>query len=126
MANTKDQSPGKDESATTGKPVANTDSPQNSSRGVSTDMNEDELAAFNEIMGEIEGKQENQSNGTPMDTGSGDKDEPTSSEQEPAARGEDIDATGDENPTGTDIRESTATADIDSGDSTDDSSGGDS
>ena len=73
ILNTKDPSLKKDETATTGNRLAENDNPETSSHDTSEDLNAGELAAFQKIMGDIDGQEEEESNGTPEETGTGEK-----------------------------------------------------
>ena len=62
-------------------------------------MNEDELVAFQKIMGDVDRQEEKQSDGSPNDTRTGEKDEQERGEGDPAALSEDIDPITSQNPT---------------------------
>ncbi len=62
-------------------------------------MNEDELVAFQKIMGDVDRQEEKQSDGSPNDTRTGEKDEQERGVGDPAALSEDIDPIISQNPT---------------------------
>lgn len=116
IRNTKDPSLKKDESATTGNRLAENDNPETSSHDTSENLNAGELAAFQKIMGDIDGQEEEESNGTPEETGTGEKVPQALTEDESAAPDQEIETSSGESPTGVDIPDSTQPATIDSED----------
>ncbi len=100
IRHTKDPSLKKDESATTGNRLAENDNPEKSSHDTSKDLNEGELAAFRKIMDDIDGQEEEESNGTPKETGTGEKVQQALTEDEPAARHQEIETSSGQTPTG--------------------------
>ncbi|MBC2713136.1 MAG: hypothetical protein HGJ94_19735 [Desulfosarcina sp.] len=87
--------------------MADIDHPEKSSNKSSDDMNADEMAAFKKIMGEIEGQEKENLNGTANGVGTGEKDDQALTEDELAKLNEEIEAHNSESPTGTDISDST-------------------
>ena len=116
IRNTKDPSLKKDESATPGNRLTENDNPETSSQDTSKDLNAGELAAFQKIMGDIDGPEEEESNGIPEETGTGEKVQPALTEDESAALHQEIETSRGENTTGVDIPDSTQPATIDSED----------
>jgi len=100
MGKTKEPPLNKDESKTTGKRVAEVDNPEKISHDTSADLNEDETAAFNKIMGEIDSQEEKKLSGSPKDTGTGEINEQELSEDESAAINQEIETVISENTTG--------------------------
>ena len=114
IRNTKDPSLKKDESATTGNRLAENDNLETGSHDTSENLNAGELAAFQKIMGDIDGQEEEEPNGTPEETGTGEKVQQALTEDESAAPDQEIEASSGETPTGVDIPDSTQPATIDS------------
>lgn len=114
IRNTKDPSLKKDESATTGNRLAENDNLETGSHDTSENLNAGELAAFQKIMGDIDGQEEEEPNGTPEETGTEEKVQQALTEDESAATDQEIEASSGETPTGVDIPDSTQPATIDS------------
>ena len=121
MGKTQDPPLKKDKSTTTGKGVTEIDNAEKSSQDRSGDLTEDELAAFQKIMGDIDDQEEEKLNGTAKATGTAEKDKQALTEDKLARLSEEIETINSEDHTGVDIPDSTKTEAVHSDDGGDES-----
>jgi hypothetical protein len=119
MKKTQDPPLNKDESVTTGSTVAENEDPQESSHDRSEDLNADELAAFQKIMGDIDSQEEEKLNGSASHTEAAGTKDAVLTEDERATASEaiqsidDKDRPGVDNPPATTAEDDLATDDGD-------------
>ncbi len=98
MGKTKAPSLNKDESTATGKRVAELDNPEKSRHDTSADLKEDKLAAFQNIIGEIDRQAEYPQSDSPDDSDTGETDEQELGQEKPAALDQAIETIAREKP----------------------------